>query len=374
MEQMNGDSLQSLQSSSTYFDNLNWNEKIMVEWQQTTFFALESGFSKAELKEILFDTPQFFSTTQPRLAMELVQTWLHFLRLVMEQKIENSEDLSEIVTTSKILISSRPEVLESFLWTYLRMAALNKTSWLTELCVTLRAWVNIKDSDLKAFLKGTINLLHEAPISSPFMEQFFQVARHNTHINFNAFSLGQIASKKRLLSRLQFHDHEVIYLIGGWYGMLADLILFQNHGKSLKVRSFDVDGNANEIAEKLNNHWVKKDWSFKTCTLNAHDLNYTRPSFVVKKHNGETQELNDVPDWVINTSCEHIENFSEWWEKIPRGTHVALQSNNAFEYEDHINCHRNLEEFQKQAPLSQVDFADTLELDSYKRFTLIGTK
>ena len=37
--------------------------------------------------------------------------------------------------------------------------------------------------------------------------------------------------------------------------------------------------------------------------------------------------MSDVPNTIINTSCEHIVNFDEWYRKIPAGKLVILQSN-----------------------------------------------
>jgi len=78
-------------------------------------------------------------------------------------------------------------------------------------------------------------------------------------------------------------------------------------------------------------------------------------------------------DTVINTSCEHVENFSNWYDKVPQGRLVVLQSNNYFEHDEHINCVDSLEEFKKQCPMDIV-FSGELELPLYKRFMLIGYK
>ena len=34
--------------------------------------------------------------------------------------------------------------------------------------------------------------------------------------------------------------------------------------------------------------------------------------------NGTERELFDKPNTIINTSCEHIENWNEWWDSIPK--------------------------------------------------------
>ena len=81
-----------------------------------------------------------------------------------------------------------------------------------------------------------------------------------------------------------------------------------------------------------------------------------------------------MPDTIINTSCEHIEKFTEWFNAIPRDKLVVLQSNNYFEIDDHINCVKNITEFKQQAPLSNIIYEGELELEKYTRFMLIGYK
>ena len=81
-----------------------------------------------------------------------------------------------------------------------------------------------------------------------------------------------------------------------------------------------------------------------------------------------------MPDTIINTSCAHIEKFTEWFNAILKDKLVVLQSNNYFEIDDHINCVKNITEFKQQAPLSNIIYEGELELEKYTRFMLIGYK
>jgi hypothetical protein len=84
-----------------------------------------------------------------------------------------------------------------------------------------------------------------------------------------------------------------------------------------------------------------------------------------------------MPDTIINTSCEHIPNFKEWYNKIPAGKLVILQSNNFFELDEHINCVNDLDDFASQAPLSEILYEGELDLSkhvNYTRFMRIGIK
>jgi hypothetical protein len=80
------------------------------------------------------------------------------------------------------------------------------------------------------------------------------------------------------------------------------------------------------------------------------------------------------PDLLVNTSCEHIEGFAEWYRRVPAGQLVAMQSNDYFAIPDHVNCVRDLEAFRAQVPLAEELFAGVQPHKRYRRFMLIGRK
>jgi hypothetical protein len=116
-----------------------------------------------------------------------------------------------------------------------------------------------------------------------------------------------------------------------------------------------------------------QNWKFKASTMNIHDIEYPG-HFKTLRSNGTECELWDKPDTIINTSCEHIIDFKSWYNKIPTGTLLILQSNNFFEIEDHVNCYKNVQEFVTDCPMSELQFADELDCGEYKRFMIIGQK
>ncbi|MEC7537396.1 MAG: class I SAM-dependent methyltransferase, partial [Pseudomonadota bacterium] len=80
------------------------------------------------------------------------------------------------------------------------------------------------------------------------------------------------------------------------------------------------------------------------------------------------------PDLLINTSCEHLEDFDAWFRAMPRDTLLVLQSNDYFSEAEHVNCQLDLAAFQEQAPMRELIFAGELEFDKYTRFMLIGRR
>lgn len=212
---------------------------------------------------------------------------------------------------------------------------------------------------------------------SQFVAAFKNFYANETEFVLDCFSRGQLESKKWLVSELKKIDADlgIVYLCAGWYGTLATMI-FESGVNVDKIRSFDIDETCVDIAEIFNKPWVMYDWTFKSITQDINDINFNSHSWQVwsKKNNRFSHPIVETPTTVINTSCEHIPNFNEWYSKIPDGTLVILQSNDYFDVKEHVNCSADLEAFSKQTPLSSELYSGELRLPKYKRFMRIGYK
>jgi hypothetical protein len=141
-----------------------------------------------------------------------------------------------------------------------------------------------------------------------------------------------------------------------------------------KIRSFDIDESTESIADIFNKPWIINGWKFKPVIQDIHDINFTNHSYIVSKGKNDFEVLYDTPDTIINTSCEHINNFEEWYANIPNGKLVILQCNDYVEIEEHVNCHKTLQGFETQTPLEVELFSGEIQLDKYKRYMRIGYK
>ena len=192
----------------------------------------------------------------------------------------------------------------------------------------------------------------------------------------DAYARGQLHSKKWLVTELEKIGMHLgtVFLCAGWYGTLATM-LFESQKIHLdKIRSFDIDSTCWQIAESINKPWVMDEWKFKATTQDIHSINFKEYSYTTLRSNGTERELFDIPKTVINTSCEHIENWEEWWNKIPNGKLCILQSNNYFELPEHINCVKDVGHFKSIAPMSNYLYTGELMLGKYTRYMLIGIK
>ena len=191
----------------------------------------------------------------------------------------------------------------------------------------------------------------------------------------DAMSRGQLQSKMWLIDELKTLDLELgtVFLCAGWYGLLATL-MFENGIEIGKVRSFDIDPDVAAIADKFNLPWLQDEWKFKSVLADIHDLTYADFNYEVVRSNGTTVKLIDTANTVINTSCEHIDQFDDWYAKIPTGTLVILQSNDYADVEEHINISPDLDSFSTQTPMAEVLYSGELDLLDYTRFMRIGYK
>lgn len=193
----------------------------------------------------------------------------------------------------------------------------------------------------------------------------------------DCFSQGQIKSKMWLLEELKKLklDLGTVFLCAGWYGTLATM-LFESKIKVDKIRSFDIDESCVEVAEIFNKPWFVDEWKFKSITDDIMNINYDKHvwQFWSNKNNRMSRPITDVPDTIINTSCEHIHDFESWYDKIPNGKLIILQGNDYFELNEHVNCSADQDSFSEKAPMTDVLYLGTIDCDKYKRFMKIGLK
>jgi|TARA_B110000483_G_scaffold24276_2_gene28552 hypothetical protein len=211
--------------------------------------------------------------------------------------------------------------------------------------------------------------------NSEFFDNFGQVLNKYPGIDIqDLFSKGQIESKRWLVNELEKINMELgtVFICAGWYGSLATF-LFESDVRLDKIRSFDIDESCAGIAETFNRLKTMDGWKFKASTLDILGMDYPT-TYTTYRSDGTGLELTEMPNTVINTSCEHIENFAEWYDKILAGTLIILQTNNFFEIPEHVNCSIDLDDFSRVTPMKEVLYQGQLELSKYTRYMRIGIK
>ena len=171
----------------------------------------------------------------------------------------------------------------------------------------------------------------------------------------DVFRENQLESKSWLVKQLQHWDTDlgIVYICGGWYGVLSSM-LFISKLPIIRIYSYDIDPFSTQIANDINS--FKHINRFMAITEDIHNLDYNKC------------------DTIINTSCEHITNFSDWYDNIPDNKLLVLQSNNMSDWHEHVNCIESLEEFKQQCYISNLLYSGELENEEFTRYMLIGRK
>ena len=194
------------------------------------------------------------------------------------------------------------------------------------------------------------------------------ISRHQERDLGAAFNKNQMASKLWLRDSLLEAlgpAYANVTILGGWFGVLAAVLLHDSRFSIGCVRCVDIDPRCESIARSVNSTHVRIG-RFVARTADMLDLDYG-PAIASPADPRST-------DLVINTSCEHLPDFDRWWKRIPAGQQVVLQSNDYFACDQHVNCVRDLAAFRAQAPMSRLIFAGERRMKRYTRFMLIGRK
>lgn len=175
----------------------------------------------------------------------------------------------------------------------------------------------------------------------------------------DALSSGQLLSKKwlvdRFIHKLGFEwvysdDPKVpVLVVGGWVGLLAQSL---NHAReAFIVDSLDISVKATKVASR-----VMAGGKGRAILGDMYDFDYSNYQVIV------------------NTSAEHIPDVTAWSNKIPLGTSVVVQSNNARNIFEHVSCVDSAEELVDLLDLTEVHFAGYITFPMYTRFMVIGKK
>lgn len=188
------------------------------------------------------------------------------------------------------------------------------------------------------------------------------------NLNLDAWSDGQIQSKLwlcRELEKIWTGQDSHFWVYGSWYGTLAQMLLQRDRIKVKQFQLFDLDDSALEVSKKINLTWqIHQIANFVHHQLDCESIS-------------TSQILNEKPDLIINTSCEHFESFN-WFRNLPRGQKFLVQSTD-MSHETHILKANHLDHFISQlGSISNLQFSGELPFNypqnSFRRFMVMGTK
>ena len=203
----------------------------------------------------------------------------------------------------------------------------------------------------------------------PTPSYFEHIVQQGNYYPQHAFSKGQLASKSWLLKEVHHTYPKIpnltVAILGSWIGALVEPL-----HKSISIeRIYGIDSDATAIdkSERLNRQFVQDSWKYKGV---VHDVDLLDCGEMEFQTSGEL--INVKPDWIINTSCEHMSTL--WYDSVDSDQLIIMQTNNSEEFEGHINTCESVEEMQLKYPLSETRYVGELITPAYTRYMQIGYK
>lgn len=173
----------------------------------------------------------------------------------------------------------------------------------------------------------------------------------------DALGNSQLVSKLALIEEIRgkISSQDTVVIIGGWIGLIPYLMNLKNLSCA-EVVNVEIDQVALAASDSLN-----ADCKF-TYTVLLEDA--LKVDYKIWKNL-----------FVINTSCEHFSSFEKWTGLLPARTPCLLQSNNMFDLDEHVNCHKDLSEFKSKSGLLEIVSEKQIDIgDGWNRFMIFGKR
>lgn len=184
-------------------------------------------------------------------------------------------------------------------------------------------------------------------------------------------SRGQVKSKLWMVNELkELIDGSLgnVVFYGGWYNFAARF-LFDNFDVT-SITSIDLEPAVVEPSKRLYPIEVE-DERFMSITADVTKFDWNKKTMTSRYVEDMSVFSKDV-NCVVNTSCEHMND--DWFNNLPEGTFVILQTNDYFDNPQHSNCVTSLEAAKQKYSMSEIYYEGELDTNLYNRFMLIGIK
>ena len=216
----------------------------------------------------------------------------------------------------------------------------------------------------------------------PTPSYFEHIVQHGNYYPKDAFSKGQLVCKSWLLQALYsvvLQDVKIKFplatkpalsnitvgILGSWIGTLVDPL--HKTFNLERIYGIDLDPDAIEKSEKLNQRYVQREWKYKGVVADVSMLNCSNMQF---ETGGEL--ITTKPNWIINTSCEHMD--TGWFNTVSPTQLVIMQTNNSPNFDGHINPCLSINEMKQKYPMKDIRYTGSLTTPAYTRFMQIGYK
>lgn len=162
-----------------------------------------------------------------------------------------------------------------------------------------------------------------------------------------------------------------VYVLGGGMGLLPAMIL-DSKLRIENIRSFDINGACQFLADELMSDELLMDWRFKATTQDLFDIDYARHLFQTRLQNGTLSDpFRETPGTVINTNISYLKNHVDWFNMLPDLRRVVVVGETGT---DVPYPFANSQSFNKRFPMSFELYSGVLNVGNKQFFMKIGHK
>ena len=161
------------------------------------------------------------------------------------------------------------------------------------------------------------------------VDRFKDIIYDYPNVDMSSFANRDMAKLHTwIIQQLQFAYGQkylgVVYLLQGGMGLLGSMLLdtglrFEN------IRSFDLNGTCQFLADEFHKEELINDWRFKACQADLFDIDYAQHVFQVRMQDGKlSTPYDEIPGTIINTQVSHMVNFQDWYNMIPDTKRIVV--------------------------------------------------
>lgn len=161
-----------------------------------------------------------------------------------------------------------------------------------------------------------------------------------------------------------------IYVLGGGMGILPAM-LFDTRLRFENIRSFDINGVCQFLADEMMSKELLADWRFKATTQDLFNIGYDEHTFITQLQNGVlSNPFSEIPGTLINTNISYLKNYKDWYKMIPDMRRLVLVG----ETGDVPKPFASSQNFNKQFPMSFELYTGVITYGDKQYYMKIGYK
>ncbi len=162
-----------------------------------------------------------------------------------------------------------------------------------------------------------------------------------------------------------------IYVLGGGMGLLSAMIL-DSGLRYENLRSFDINGTCQFLADELMANELLADWKFKATTQDLFNIDYAKHMFATRLQDGRLSDpFREIPGTIINTNISYLTNYKDWYKMLPELRRVIVVGETG---KDVPNAFASSQAFNREFPMSFELYTGVLTIDNKQFFMKIGHK